>query len=84
MFEKFLTKDNITTVVIIAALVIYFLISTNIFATRLQVSELRAEVLQQEIKLREYSDSQDKVLLDKIDAKYDKIMQKLDNLKYAN
>lgn len=74
--EKFLTKEN----VFIAVIVAWMLIQTNIFATRLELEQLRGEVLEQKIEMQAYSDKKDSELLEKIEQKYDKIMQKLEAL----
>lgn len=75
--EKFLTKENL----IIIALVFYTLIQSNYFATKLDLADLRAEVLQQKVELQQYSDRQDDEILQKLETKYDKIMQKLEKLR---
>lgn len=75
--EKFLTKENL----IIIVLVFYALIQSNYFATKLDLSNLRNEVLQQKVELQKYSDEKDNVLLQKIEDKYEKIMAKLEKIK---
>ena len=75
--EKFLTKENL----IILVLVFYALIQSNYFATKLDLSDLRNEVLQQKVELQKYSDEKDNVLLQKIEDKYEKIMAKLEKIK---
>lgn len=75
--EKFLTKENI----IIISLMFYALLQSNVFATKLDLAELRNEVLQQKIELQQYSDSNDKELQQSIDAKFQIISNKLDRLK---
>lgn len=75
--EKFLTKENL----IIIALVFYTLIQSNYFATKLDLANLRNEVLQQKVELQKYSDEKDKDLLQKIEDKYEKIMAKLEKIK---
>ena len=75
--DKFLTKENL----IIIALVFYALAQSNYFATKLDLSALKNEVLQQKIELQKYSDDRDNEILKQLDIKYDKIMVKLDKLK---
>lgn len=75
--EKFLTKENL----IIIALVFYALIQSNYFATKLDLANLRNEVLQQKVELQRYSDEKDKELLQQIEIKYEKIMAKLEKLR---
>ncbi len=75
--EKFLTKENI----FITVIVIWMLIQSGYFATKLDVANLRNEVLQQKLELQKYSDDADKVILQELDVKYDKILQRLERLK---
>lgn len=75
--EKFLTKENL----IILVLVFYALIQSNYFATKLDLSNLRNEVLQQKVELQKYSDEKDNILLQKIEDKYEKIMAKLEKIR---
>ena len=75
--EKFLTKENL----IIIALVFYALAQSNYFATKLDLSALKNEVLQQKIELQKYSDEKDTEILNQLEVKYDKIMSKLDRIK---
>lgn len=77
MFDKFITKENI----LIAIVVFGMIIQSNYFATKLDVSILRNEMLNMKLELQQYSDTQDKEILKEIDNKYDKIMVKLDKLK---
>ena len=76
MFDKFLTKENI----IIAVFAFYIVIQSGYFATKLDVSTLRNEMLNMKLELQQYSDTHDKEILKEIDNKYDKIMIKLDKL----
>ncbi len=75
--EKFLTKEN----VIIIALVFYTLIQSNYFATKLDVANIRNEMLTMKTELQKYSDEADKEILQKLDAKYEIIINKLDKRK---
>lgn len=75
--EKFLTKENL----IIIALVFYALIQSNYFATKLDLANLKNEVLQQKVELQRYSDEKDKELLQQIEIKYEKIMAKLEKIR---
>lgn len=75
--EKFLTKENI----IIVCVVFWAIFQSNLFATKLDLAELKNEVLQQKIELQKYSDARDQELLQQIESKYEKIMNKLDKLK---
>lgn len=75
--EKFLTKEN----VIIIALVFYTLVQSNYFATKLDVANIRNEMLTMKTDLQKYSDEADKEILQKLDAKYEIIINKLDKRK---
>lgn len=74
--EKFLTRENL----IILVLVFYALIQSNYFATKLDLEKLRGEVLQQKIELQQYTDTHDKEILDRLENKYEKIMQELNKI----
>lgn len=75
--EKFLTKENI----IIIALVFYTLVQSNYFATKLDIANIRNEMLVMKTDLQKYSDDADKEILQKLDAKYEIIINKLDKRK---
>lgn len=81
MLEKFLTKDNIVIVTVTTIMTIWFLVQSQYFATKVSLLELRNDVLKMKIELQTYSDNGDKEIMDKLDAKYEKILQKLDHLK---
>lgn len=68
--EKYLTKENI----VIIALVFYVLLQSNLFATKLDVANLKLE-------LQKYSDQKDEQILKKLDEKYEVIIEKLDKLR---
>ena len=75
--ENFLTKEN----VIIIALVFYTLVQSNYFATKLDVANIRNEMLIMKTDLQKYSDEADKEILRKLDEKYEIIINKLDKRK---
>lgn len=77
MLNKFLTKENI----IIAIVVFGLIIQSNYFATKLDLASLELEMAQLEIKLKDYSDTQDKEILKDLDTKYQTILTKLDKLR---
>lgn len=79
--EKFINKDTLPTIVISVIVVLAFLFQSQYFATKLDVSQLKNEVLQQKIELQKYSDDGDKEILKELDIKYDKIITKLDRIK---
>ena len=75
--EKLLTKENI----IIVIMVIYVLIQSNYFATKLDLANAKLEMSQMKIELKKYADDGDRELLHNIDAKYQNILSKLDKIK---
>lgn len=77
MLNKFLTKENI----IIAIVVFGLIIQSNYFATKLDLASLELKMAQLEIKLKDYSDAQDKEILKDLDTKYQTILTKLDKLR---
>lgn len=75
--EKFLTKENILIIV----LVFYALVQSNYFATKLDLANLRNEMLTMKTELQQYSDKKDDVILNKLEEKYEIIIQKLDRMR---
>lgn len=75
--EKFLTKENILIVV----LVFYAIVQSNYFATKLDLANLRNEMLSMKTEIQQYSDKKDEVILNKLEEKYEVIIQKLDRMK---
>lgn len=68
--SKFLTKESLIVVIV----VIYTLIQSNYFATKLDIANLRLE-------LQQYSDNNDKELQQKLSEQYTSIIDKIDRLK---
>lgn len=81
MLEKFITRDNIIIVIVAVITAVGFIYNTNYFSTKLEVSQLRNEVLQQKIELMKYSDNKDDQILEQLESKYEKILQKLDQIR---
>ena len=79
--EKFINKDTLPTIVVSVIVVLAFLFQSQYFATKLDVADLRNEVLTQKIELQQYSDNGDKEILKELDLKYEKIILKLDRIK---
>lgn len=75
--DKLLTKENI----VIAVMVIYVLIQSNYFATKLDLANVKLEMAQMKIELKKYADDGDKELLHNLDTKYQNILMKLDKIK---
>jgi len=67
--EKFLTKETL----IIVAIVIYTLVQTNYFATKLDLANLKIEVLEMQSQLKNQ-------ILVETNKKFDEINKKLDKL----
>lgn len=75
--EKFLTKESI----IVACLVVWMLLQMNLFATKLDLANLKNEMLTMKTELQQYSDKKDDIILNKLEEKYEIIIQKLDRMK---
>lgn len=75
--NKFITKENI----IISIMVFWVIIQSNYFATKLDIANVKLEMSQMKIELKKYADDGDRELLHNLDAKYQNILTKLDNLK---
>lgn len=75
--EKFLTKENI----VIVALVFYTLIQSNYFATKLDLANLKNEMLTMKTEMQQYSDKKDEEILKQLEIKYEKIITKLDKIR---
>ena len=75
--EKFFTKENI----VIGLAVFVLIVQSNYFATKLDLAQLRNEMLTMKIELKKYADEGDRELLHNLDAKYQLILSKLDKLK---
>ena len=72
--DKFLTKETI----VIAVYIFVMIVQSNYFATKLDLSNLKNEMLQMKIELKKYADDGDRELLHNIDSKYQIILNKLD------
>ena len=75
--EKFITKENI----VIAVAIFVMIIQSNYFATKLDLAQLKNEMLVMKIELKKYADEGDRELLHNLDTKYQLILSKLDKLK---
>lgn len=74
--EKFITKENI----IIAVVMFVMIVQSNYFATKLDLSNVKNEMLQMKLELKKYSDDGDRELLHNLDSKYQIILNKLDKV----
>lgn len=77
MLGKFLTKEN----VLIAIIAFYMVVQSNYFATKLDLANVKLEMTQMKIDLKEYSDNQDKEILKDLDNKYNIIINLLEKKK---
>lgn len=75
--NKFITKENI----IIGVMVFWLIVQSNYFATKLDIANVKLEMAQMKIELKEYADKGDRELLHNLDAKYQNILTKLDKIK---
>lgn len=75
--DKFINKESIVIVVA----VITILVQSNYFATKLDVSNLKNDMLKMEIALKEYSDNGDKEILLTLENKLQVISNKIDKLR---
>ena len=71
--DKFLTKENI----VIAVAIFIMIIQSNYFATKLDLAQLKNEMLQMKIELKKYADEGDRELLHNLDTKYQLILNEL-------
>lgn len=74
--EKFITKENI----IIAVVMFVMIVQSNYFATKLDLSNVKNDMLQMKLELKKYSDDGDRELLHNLDSKYQIILNKLDKV----
>lgn len=74
--DKFINKEN--AVIIIA--VITIMIQSNYFATKLDVSEVKRDMLQLELAMKKYSDDADKEILSTLEEKLQLISNKIDRI----
>ena len=71
--DKFLTKEN----VVIAVAIFIMIVQSNYFATKLDLAQLKNEMLQMKIELKKYADEGDRELLHNLDTKYQLILNEL-------
>lgn len=73
IMDKFLTKEN----VVIAVAIFIMIVQSNYFATKLDLAQLKNEMLQMKIELKKYADEGDRELLHNLDTKYQLILNEL-------
>ena len=74
--DKFLNKENIVICVVVA----FALIQSNYFATKMDIANLKLDISHLESQLKDYSDKNDKEILNGIEIKLQKISDKIDRL----
>ena len=72
--DKIFSKENIA----IGVAIFVIIVQSNYFATKLDLSNLKNEMLQMKIDLKKYADDGDRELLHNLDTKYQIILNKLD------
>lgn len=75
--SKFLTKENI----LICVIIFWAIVQSNYFATKLDIANVKLEMSQMQIELKDYSDKQDKEILKDLDNKYNIIINLLEKKK---
>ena len=73
IMDKFFTKKN----VVIAVAIFIMIVQSNYFATKLDLAQLKNEMLQMKIELKKYADEGDRELLHNLDTKYQLILNEL-------
>ena len=74
IMQKFLTKENI----IIIALVFWALIQSNYFATKLDLANVKLEMSEMKLELKQYTDTKNNDILKEIDKKFQILYDKID------
>lgn len=75
--DKLFTKENI----VIGVAIFVMIVQSNYFATKLDLSSMKNEMLMMKLELKKYADDGDRELLHNLDTKYQLILSKLDKLK---
>lgn len=73
IMDKFFTKENVA----IAVAIFIMIVQSNYFATKLDLAQLKNEMLQMKIELKKYADEGDRELLHNLDTKYQLILNEL-------
>lgn len=73
--ERFLNKET----AFMAIVVFLVIVQSNYFATKLDLANLKLEMAEMHTQLKDYSDEQDKEILQSLDAKYNVILKELRN-----
>ncbi len=71
--DRFLNKET----VLIAVIVFTMMVQSKYFATKLDLANLKLEMAEMHTQLKEYSDNQDKAILQNLDAKYNLILKEI-------
>lgn len=71
--DKFLNQKT----AFMAVVVFLMIVQSNYFATKLDLANLKLEMADMHSKLKEYSDNQDKAILQNLDTKYNLIIKEI-------
>lgn len=75
--DKFLNKENI----FIAIMVFVVIVQSNYFATKLDLANIKLEMLQMQQELKSYTDNGDKEILQNVENKFQILSGKLDKMR---
>lgn len=76
--DRFFNKEMIVFIATISAIMAFgMMIQSNYFATKLDLANLKLEMAEMHVKLKEYSDNQDKTILQNLDNKYNLILKEI-------
>lgn len=75
--DKFLNKENI----FIAIMVFVVIVQSNYFATKLDLANIKLEMLQMQQELKSYTDIGDKEILQNVENKFQILSGKLDKMR---
>lgn len=76
--DRFFNKEMVIFIATISAIMAFgMMIQSNYFATKLDLANLKLEMAEMHVKLKEYSDNQDKTILQNLDNKYNLILKEI-------
>ncbi len=76
--DRFFNKEMVVFIATISAIMAFgMMIQSNYFATKLDLANLKLEMAEMHVKLKEYSDNQDKTILQNLDNKYNLILKEI-------
>ena len=78
VMDRFFNKEMVVFIATISAIMAFgMMIQSNYFATKLDLANLKLEMAEMHVKLKEYSDNQDKTILQNLDNKYNLILKEI-------